>query len=189
MKDEVGGLDDHEGDYPPHPLDQRWFAHVDNKNHGPYTGHELKDMIEQRQIIATDFLCPVGSKEWKMAKYDPVIGAFFDDHMRSSSAPPPLPILPQTKRTPVLGIVAIGFGLAALSMPYFAAVFFAPATAVCGLIAMVRRQRVLGGLALALAFVAFVGIAGVSNKITKASADLEKSAKELQEMSRSLPRF
>src|SRR5262245_19698683 len=106
MEDETmkgGGF----ADYPTHPLDQRWFTHVDNKNYGPYTGHELRAMIEQRQILATDFLCPVGSKEWKMAKYDPLMGAYFDDQAHSSSAPPSLPPSLKDKSTHVLGIVAI----------------------------------------------------------------------------------
>jgi TM2 domain-containing membrane protein YozV len=62
---------------PPHPLDKRWFAHIDGQSYGPYTGHEIKGMIEKGQILDSDFLCPEGGTAWTQAKKDPLLGALF----------------------------------------------------------------------------------------------------------------
>jgi TM2 domain-containing membrane protein YozV len=62
---------------PPHPLDKRWFAHVDGKSYGPYTGHEIRGMIEKGQILDSDFLCPEGGSAWTQAKKEPLLGALF----------------------------------------------------------------------------------------------------------------
>jgi TM2 domain-containing membrane protein YozV len=62
---------------PPHPLDKRWFAHVDGQNYGPYTGHEIKSMVEKGQIVETDFLCVEGGTAWTQAKNEPLLGALF----------------------------------------------------------------------------------------------------------------
>lgn len=70
---------------PPHPLDRQWFAHVDGKNYGPYSGHEIKRMIGTAQIKETDFLCPEGAQAWVQAKADPLIGPLF----KTNSPPPP----------------------------------------------------------------------------------------------------
>ena len=62
---------------PPHPLDKRWFAHVDGTSYGPYTGHQIKQMISSDQIRDSDFLCPEGGNAWTQAKSDPLLGALF----------------------------------------------------------------------------------------------------------------
>jgi TM2 domain-containing membrane protein YozV len=62
---------------PPHPLDKQWFAHVDGQQYGPFSGHDIKRMIEQERIKGTDHLCPVGGSQWLLAKEDPVLGALF----------------------------------------------------------------------------------------------------------------
>jgi len=72
---------------PPHPLDKRWFAHVDGKNYGPYTGHEIKNMIGKGQIVDTDYLCPEGGSAWTQAKNEPLLGSLF---RKRNEAPPPL---------------------------------------------------------------------------------------------------
>jgi len=69
---------------PPHPLDKRWYAHVDGKNYGPYTGHEIKQMAEKAQVLDSDFLCPEGGNAWTQAKNEPLLGALF------RKTPPPL---------------------------------------------------------------------------------------------------
>src|SRR4051812_38776027 len=64
-------------DLPPHPLDKRWFAHVEGKNYGPYTGHQIKQMVSAGQVRDSDFLCPEGGAAWTQAKNDPLLGALF----------------------------------------------------------------------------------------------------------------
>jgi TM2 domain-containing membrane protein YozV len=71
---------------PPHPLDKRWFAHVDGKNYGPYSGHEIKGMIEKGQIVDSDFLCPEGGSAWTQAQNELLLGALF--RKRVQAAPP-----------------------------------------------------------------------------------------------------
>jgi len=65
------------GALPPHPLDKRWFAHVDGKNYGPYTGHEVKRMVAEGQVQESDFLCQEGGTAWVQAKNEPLLGALF----------------------------------------------------------------------------------------------------------------
>lgn len=62
---------------PPHPLDKRWYVHVDGQNYGPFSGHEIRRMAENNQIAADDFLCAEGATAWTQAKNDPLLGALF----------------------------------------------------------------------------------------------------------------
>src|SRR3954451_24495869 len=72
---------------PPHPLDKHWYAHVEGKNYRPYSGHDIKRMIEKGQIAEADFLCPEGGNAWTQAKNEPLLGAIF----RAKAAMPPPP--------------------------------------------------------------------------------------------------
>jgi TM2 domain-containing membrane protein YozV len=71
---------------PPHPLDKRWFAHIDGTNYGPFTGHEIKQMVGTGQIAEADFLCPEGGTAWTQGKNEPLLGALF--RAKAQSAPP-----------------------------------------------------------------------------------------------------
>jgi TM2 domain-containing membrane protein YozV len=71
---------------PPHPLDKRWFAHVDGQNYGPYTGHEIKRMVEKDQIVESDFLCAEGATAWTQAKNEPLLGALFRTRAQAAAA-------------------------------------------------------------------------------------------------------
>lgn len=62
---------------PPHPLDKRWYVHVDGQNYGPYTGHEIRRMADTNQVTASDFLCAEGGSVWTQAKNEPLLGAIF----------------------------------------------------------------------------------------------------------------
>lgn len=62
---------------PPHPLDKQWFAHVDGQTYGPYSGHEIRQMVQKGQILETDFLCSEGGSAWIQAKNDPLLGSVF----------------------------------------------------------------------------------------------------------------
>ena len=64
-------------DLPPHPLDKQWFASIEGKSYGPYTGHEIRRMIAARQITESDHLCPSGGTAWTTANTDPVLGVLF----------------------------------------------------------------------------------------------------------------
>ncbi len=90
--------------------------------------------------------------------------------------------------SPVIGIVAIGLGLASIIMPYFAAVFLVPAAFVCGIIAFRRGQKGLGGVSVALALLGLIGIISVSQRINQAQQDVEKSLKSLEESQKDFQR-
>ena len=66
-----------EAGLPPHPLDKRWYAHVDGQTYGPYSGHEIRRMAGAGQIQESDFLCPEGGDAWIAAKSDPLLGSIF----------------------------------------------------------------------------------------------------------------
>jgi hypothetical protein len=59
------------------PFDNKWYAHIDGKTYGPYSGHEVRRLIGHRKILDTDFLCREGAEEWIQAKNDRILGAFF----------------------------------------------------------------------------------------------------------------
>jgi len=67
---------------------------------------------------------------------------------------------------PTIGILAVGFGIAAILMPYFAAVFFAPAAVICGIIAYSRLQTSWGVVGIILGIIGLIYIFTVSNQIT-----------------------
>jgi hypothetical protein len=64
---------------PPHPFDSEWYAHLDGQTHGLYSGHQIRRMVEQRQIVESDFVCPDGGSAWVQAKNDPILGTLFQN--------------------------------------------------------------------------------------------------------------
>jgi TM2 domain-containing membrane protein YozV len=70
---------------PPHPLDKQWFAHVDGKSYGPYTGHEINKMIASNQITESDHLCAVDGSAWVLARSEPILGALFQNKRQAAS--------------------------------------------------------------------------------------------------------
>jgi TM2 domain-containing membrane protein YozV len=73
---------------PPHPLDKRWYAHVAGANYGPYSGHEIKSMIDSGRLTDSDYLCPEGGSAWTLAKNEPLLGSLF--RAKAQAAPPPI---------------------------------------------------------------------------------------------------
>lgn len=86
----------------------------------------------------------------------------------------------QSKASNTMGTVAIVLGLASIMMPYFAAVFLVPATFVTGIIAFRKGQRKLGAVAIVLAILGIIGIVSVSNKISGAQRELERSLRSIR---------
>ena len=64
---------------PPHPYDKHWHVHVDGKTYGPYTGHQIRKMVQQSQIVGSDLIFAHGEKAsgWQQIANDPVLGALF----------------------------------------------------------------------------------------------------------------
>jgi hypothetical protein len=76
---------------PPHPFDKRWHVHVDGKTYGPHTGHQIRQMVEQRKIVGSDFVYAKGESgsAWQQIASNPVLGALFkgSQAFRSPLAP------------------------------------------------------------------------------------------------------
>jgi hypothetical protein len=66
---------------PPHPFDAQWYVHVDSQTCGPYSGHEIRRMAQQRRIVEMDLVCREGESAWVQAKNDPIIGAVFSGQL------------------------------------------------------------------------------------------------------------
>jgi TM2 domain-containing membrane protein YozV len=64
---------------PPHPLDKEWWAHIGGKPYGPYSGHEIRRMVDEKRIGETDHVCPADGKAWVPAKNDPILGGLFSN--------------------------------------------------------------------------------------------------------------
>jgi TM2 domain-containing membrane protein YozV len=77
---------------PPHPLDKKWYVHVEGQTYGPYSGHDIKKMADNSQIHESDFVCPDGGSAWIAAKADPILGSIFRKSQTTTEfhAPPPI---------------------------------------------------------------------------------------------------
>src|SRR5262249_23100007 len=62
---------------PPDPFNGKWFVHIEGKNYGPYTGHEIRQLIAKQKIVESDLVCPENGSAWAQAKNDQIIGALF----------------------------------------------------------------------------------------------------------------
>src|SRR4029077_11721294 len=107
---------------PPHPYDKRWHVHVDGKTYGPYTGHQIRQMVEQNQIVDSDFVYAEGESgsAWQQIANDPVLGALFKSSKALRS-----PLAPRVKTSPrfrkwlfAIPVLAVAGWIA---WPYYAA--------------------------------------------------------------------
>ena len=73
---------------------------------------------------------------------------------------------PPRPAAPALGIAATGLGLGAVVMPYFAAVFFVPASLICGVIAYRRGQTGWGAAGVLLGLLGLAVVIYTSLQIT-----------------------
>jgi hypothetical protein len=79
----------------------------------------------------------------------------------------------------ILGIVAIGLGIAGILMPYLAAVFLVPVALICGFIAIVRGQKANGAIGCFLGVIGLIGIIYVSQQISGILGNPSESAPSL----------
>lgn len=107
---------------PPHPFDMRWHVHVEGKTYGPYSGHQIRKMVEQNKIVESDYVYPErnGDSAWQQIVDDPILGALFKtvDERRSSTTPRAKAARRFRKwlfAVPVVGVIAW------IAWPYYAA--------------------------------------------------------------------
>jgi hypothetical protein len=66
---------------PPHPYDRRWYLHLNNNAHGPYTGHQIRQMVKQHKVVASDLAYAEDSgSAWHQIANDPILGALFKNN-------------------------------------------------------------------------------------------------------------
>ena len=104
---------------PPHPFDAQWYiAHVDGKTNGPYSGHEIRRMVEQRQIVGSNFVWPDGGSKWVKAENEPTLGVLFQ---RPEHAEPRHVTGTSGRRKAVVIVASIALlTLGWLAWPYYA---------------------------------------------------------------------
>nr|WP_323778996.1 DUF4339 domain-containing protein [Amylibacter sp.] len=62
----------------PHPLDSKWHVSIDGKVYGPYTGHNLKNMVADGRLDYDGLVQRVGGPEkWIQAADDRALSRFF----------------------------------------------------------------------------------------------------------------
>ena len=74
---QVGGENRDSSAPPPHPLDAEWHLNMDGKNYGPYTGHKLKDFLQEGRLTADSQVVRVGTTNWHRMGDDPVLRTLF----------------------------------------------------------------------------------------------------------------
>jgi len=63
----------------PRPFDQTWHVYVEEETYGPYTGHEIKNMAAEGQIVADDLVHLEGGSGWTQARQDAVLSVLFSE--------------------------------------------------------------------------------------------------------------
>jgi hypothetical protein len=91
----------------------------------------------------------------------------------------PVEMATKNPDAPVLGIVSTGLGIGAILMPYFAAVFLAPAAIIIGILAFRKNQKSLGFIGMLLGIVGIIFIIYTSNQITKITSQLGGKSGEI----------
>jgi hypothetical protein len=57
----------------------RWHVYINEKTYGPYTGHQIRQLVEQHKIVCSDFVYAEGKSRsaWRQIANDPVLGSLF----------------------------------------------------------------------------------------------------------------
>lgn len=106
----------------------------------------------------------------------PVVSSQKDPELPSGSPEVPITTINEMKRadnrTPpsrsspsAIGILGIVLAIASLFVPYIAAIFLVPVAFACGIISLVRREKVIGISVIVLSIIGSVWIVYVSNQI------------------------
>lgn len=64
---------------PPHPLDMKWTLRIDGLQYGPYSGHELKEFVEDGRLEADTDVLRSGAANWVQAGTDVTLKRLFAD--------------------------------------------------------------------------------------------------------------
>jgi hypothetical protein len=103
------------------PFDSRWFAYVNDKTHGPYSGHRIRKMVADGEIVGTDLVVVEGNSSWVQAKDDPVLRLLFVRADSIAERPPTRHTAKRGRRINLIATVIMLGGLIWMAWPYYAA--------------------------------------------------------------------
>jgi GYF domain 2 len=156
---------------------ESWYYADHNRQVGPLTLHELRNSLVAADNIQEIFVWCARFADWK-----PVIEVPEVRDLATSGVPTPARLgaaqsasrvaaeAAEPKEAPIIGIIGVGLGIASVITPYFAAVFFVPASLICGIVAVVKRQVGWGTLTLALSLIGTGAIIYTSHQISSVFA-------------------
>lgn len=84
----------HTDGLPSHPLDKRWYLHIDGKIRGPFTGHRIKEMVSQDEVLPNDLVYPEDGSDWVQLSSDGILSTLF----RSVEIPRPSNVARTSRR-------------------------------------------------------------------------------------------
>lgn len=67
----------HKDGLPSHPLDKRWYLHIDGEIKGPFTGHQIKEMVLQDEVLPNDLAYPEDGSDWVQLSSDGILSTLF----------------------------------------------------------------------------------------------------------------
>lgn len=85
---------------PPHPLDGEWYIHLDGEVFGPFTGHQLRDFVQEGRLGAETQVVRLGAETWVPAAEDPALVSLFP-RAAPPAPPPPGPVRAEAGATVV----------------------------------------------------------------------------------------
>jgi hypothetical protein len=116
--DSVSAPADQKAAAPLSPFDGKWYVYVDNKTYGPYSGHDIRRMVENGQITDLDLVRPENGEAWGQAKDDPILRTLFQRKKSASKASHRVGSRSRI-RVAVISLLAL-VGVGWLAWPYYA---------------------------------------------------------------------
>ncbi len=164
---------------PRSPKELQWFYHEAATVNGPLTFVELKQAYEDKKITDETLVWHTDNKEPMVALKKSIIYEYLQGR-----EPPPELIQAQARKAqqqspPIVGIIGLVLGIAAVVMPYFATVFLVPAAIICGIVAVCKGQRGLGIACIILGGIGLISIIYTSSQISSITSSLGEIEKKV----------
>ena len=59
------------------PFVSQWHLYIEGQSYGPYTGHEIREMVEDGRVSEADLSLRAGASDWMQTKDDPTLRLLF----------------------------------------------------------------------------------------------------------------
>ena len=109
------------GGAPPHPFDKRWFVHLSGKTYGPYSGHQIRQLVEKQRAAGSDLVYAEGGSAWTQLEDDPILRSLIESS--NELARPSISVLktaPRFRLTLLFGLPLLA-ALIWIAWPYYTA--------------------------------------------------------------------